>query len=129
MDSACNIEMAVCFISISPFYSTYIYLPGMIFCITSLIIYDNYIGNYKDVYIILLQGWYVVTYALGIYHLNLFIAFLTPKIDPAMDFDGKLNSCVIYSSNLNLSYSYKCVQDYITRICLYILNKLKIMMD
>lgn len=36
-----------------------------------------------------LQGWYIVTYALGIYHLNLFIAFLTPKIDPAMDFDGK----------------------------------------
>lgn len=33
------------------------------------------------------QGWYIITYALGIYHLNLFIAFLTPKIDPAMDFD------------------------------------------
>ncbi|CAB1336911.1 unnamed protein product [Coregonus sp. 'balchen'] len=25
------------------------------------------------------QGWYIVTYALGIYHLNLFIAFLSPK--------------------------------------------------
>ncbi|KAG7198853.1 hypothetical protein KM043_015680 [Ampulex compressa] len=37
--------------------------------------------------IALSQGWYIVTYALGIYHLNLFIAFLTPKIDPAMDFD------------------------------------------
>lgn len=34
-----------------------------------------------------LQGWYIVTYALGIYHLNLFIAFLTPKIDPAMGDD------------------------------------------
>lgn len=34
------------------------------------------------------QGWYIVTYGLGIYHLNLFIAFLTPKIDPAMDLDG-----------------------------------------
>ncbi|CAB3371904.1 Hypothetical predicted protein [Cloeon dipterum] len=35
-----------------------------------------------------LQGWYIVTYALGIYHLNLFIAFLSPKIDPALsDFD------------------------------------------
>lgn len=34
------------------------------------------------------QGWYIVTYALGIYHLNLFIAFLSPKIDPAMgEFD------------------------------------------
>lgn len=32
----------------------------------------------------LLQGWYIVTYALGIYLLNLFIAFLTPKIDPAL---------------------------------------------
>ncbi|CAH4029604.1 protein RER1 [Pieris brassicae] len=38
--------------------------------------------------VFLKQGWYIVTYALGIYHLNLFIAFLTPKIDPAMDFDG-----------------------------------------
>ncbi|EFA10599.2 protein RER1 isoform X2 [Tribolium castaneum] len=37
------------------------------------------------------QGWYIVTYALGIYHLNLFIAFLTPKIDPAMDFDAEEN--------------------------------------
>ncbi|XP_068678217.1 protein RER1-like isoform X2 [Montipora capricornis] len=32
-----------------------------------------------------LQGWYIVTYALGIYQLNLFIAFLTPKIDPALE--------------------------------------------
>ncbi|KAJ8878258.1 hypothetical protein PR048_018835 [Dryococelus australis] len=37
--------------------------------------------------IFILQGWYIVTYALGIYHLNLFIAFLTPKIDPALDFE------------------------------------------
>lgn len=34
--------------------------------------------------VFLLQGWYIVTYALGIYLLNLFIAFLTPKIDPAL---------------------------------------------
>nr|CAG4638799.1 EOG090X0FVI [Cyclestheria hislopi] len=34
--------------------------------------------------VLLCRGWYIVTYALGIYHLNLFIAFLTPKIDPAM---------------------------------------------
>lgn len=38
--------------------------------------------------IVYLQGFYIVTYALGIYHLNLFIAFLTPKIDPALDFDS-----------------------------------------
>jgi len=31
----------------------------------------------------LLQGWYIITYALGIYLLNLFIGFLTPRIDPA----------------------------------------------
>ena len=31
-----------------------------------------------------LQGWYIVTYALGIYLLNLLIAFLSPKIDPAL---------------------------------------------
>lgn len=40
--------------------------------------------------VFLSQGWYIVTYALGIYHLNLFIAFLTPKIDPALDLDGKI---------------------------------------
>jgi hypothetical protein len=34
--------------------------------------------------IVFKQGWYIVTYALGIYHLNLLLAFLTPKIDPAM---------------------------------------------
>lgn len=34
--------------------------------------------------ILFAQGWYIVTYALAIYHLNLFLAFLTPKIDPAM---------------------------------------------
>lgn len=32
----------------------------------------------------LFQGWYIVTYALGIYHLNLFIAFLSPKVDPSL---------------------------------------------
>lgn len=37
--------------------------------------------------IIFAQGWYIITYALGIYHLNLFIAFLTPKIDPALDYE------------------------------------------
>ncbi|XP_014234246.1 protein RER1 isoform X2 [Trichogramma pretiosum] len=41
--------------------------------------------------IVLSQGWYVIAYALGIYHLNLFVSFLTPKNDPAMgieDNDG-----------------------------------------
>ncbi|EDO41443.1 predicted protein [Nematostella vectensis] len=35
--------------------------------------------------VFLLQGWYIITYALGIYILNLFIAFLSPRIDPAME--------------------------------------------
>lgn len=30
------------------------------------------------------QGWYIITYGLGIYMLNLFIGFLTPRFDPAM---------------------------------------------
>ena len=43
------------------------------------------VGLNKFIRILSLQGWYIVTYALGIYHLNLFIAFLTPKIDPALE--------------------------------------------
>jgi len=39
--------------------------------------------------IIYIQGYYVVTYALGIYHLNLFIAFLTPQIDPELNFENE----------------------------------------
>lgn len=34
------------------------------------------------------QGFYIITYALFIYYLNLFLAFLTPKIDPALDFES-----------------------------------------
>lgn len=37
--------------------------------------------------VLILQGWYIVTYALGIYYLNLLIAFLTPKADPVLDDD------------------------------------------
>lgn len=35
--------------------------------------------------IIFAQGWYIVAYALGIYLLNLFLAFLSPKFDPSND--------------------------------------------
>lgn len=38
--------------------------------------------------VFLLQGFYVVSYALGIYLLNLFIGFLSPQDDP--EFDGGL---------------------------------------
>ncbi|KAI8076848.1 Rer1 family protein [Halteromyces radiatus] len=41
--------------------------------------------------IILAEGWYIVTYALGIYMLNLFLAFLTPKFDPSMEMDTQEN--------------------------------------
>lgn len=54
---------------------------------------------YNIILYIFLQGWYIVTYALGIYHLNLFIAFLTPKIDPAMDFDGKFFYIILCNLN------------------------------
>ncbi|KAI0114835.1 retrieval of early ER protein Rer1 [Daldinia grandis] len=33
--------------------------------------------------IVFAQGWYIVAYALGIYLLNLFLAFLQPKFDPS----------------------------------------------
>ncbi|KAF2133422.1 golgi membrane protein [Dothidotthia symphoricarpi CBS 119687] len=37
--------------------------------------------------IFLAQGWYIVAYSLGIYLLNLFLAFLSPKFDPALEQD------------------------------------------
>lgn len=43
------------------------------------------LAAFYGIRVFLLQGWYIVTYALGIYLLNLFIAFLTPKIDPALE--------------------------------------------
>jgi hypothetical protein len=33
------------------------------------------------------EGWYIVAYSLGIYLLNLFLAFLSPKFDPALEQD------------------------------------------
>lgn len=37
-----------------------------------------------------LAGWYIVTYALGIYLLNLLIGFLTPKVEPDLSEDPGL---------------------------------------
>ncbi|GAA5897480.1 hypothetical protein JCM8208_003283 [Rhodotorula glutinis] len=37
--------------------------------------------------ILWVQAYYIVAYALGIYLLNLFLAFLTPKFDPALASD------------------------------------------
>ena len=36
----------------------------------------------------MLQGFHIITYALHIYYLNLFIAFLTPKVEP-MTYDDE----------------------------------------
>lgn len=40
--------------------------------------------------ILVAQGWYIVAYCLGIYLLNLFLAFLTPKFDPSLTQDEGL---------------------------------------
>lgn len=32
-----------------------------------------------------LQGFYIVTYALGIFNLNLLLGFLTPQVDPELE--------------------------------------------
>ncbi|OWA52969.1 Protein RER1 [Hypsibius exemplaris] len=44
--------------------------------------------------IVFAQGWYIVTYGLFIYHLNLFLAFLTPKIDPVGNLGEDVMSCI-----------------------------------
>lgn len=51
-------------------------IPRWISCLSLLLVYF--------VRVFYLQGWYIVTYALAIYILNLFIAFLTPKFDPGV---------------------------------------------
>ncbi|KAA6412737.1 MAG: RER1 protein [Lasallia pustulata] len=37
--------------------------------------------------IVIAQGWYIVCYSLGIYLLNLFLAFLQPKFEPSLTQD------------------------------------------
>ena len=41
--------------------------------------------------ILISQGWYLITYALGIYLLNLFLAFLSPKFDPSLEMESLSN--------------------------------------
>lgn len=43
------------------------------------------LGIFYGIRVYLLQGWYIITYALGIYLLNLFICFLSPRWDPAKE--------------------------------------------
>ncbi|OUM60155.1 hypothetical protein PIROE2DRAFT_66485 [Piromyces sp. E2] len=52
-----------------------------LFTITFIIIYL--------VRTLMLHGWFIVTYALGIYLLNLLLAFLSPKFDPALEMDDE----------------------------------------
>ena len=56
------------------YYVTYLYYDKLLF-------WSCFFFHYI---IFLFQGWYIITYALGIYLLNLFIAFLTPQVDPAV---------------------------------------------
>lgn len=41
--------------------------------------------------ILVAQGWYIICYGLSIYYLNLFICFLSPKIDPAFQDGGEFD--------------------------------------
>ena len=54
-------------------------LPRWIFVFFLLVVYA--------VRVTLLQGWYIVTYALAIYILNIFIAFISPKFEPLAEED------------------------------------------
>jgi hypothetical protein len=36
----------------------------------------------------LLKGFYIVTYGLGIYNLNLLLGFITPQVDPELEHDA-----------------------------------------
>lgn len=48
-------------------------------------IFTVVLAAFYAIRVFLLQGWYIITYALGIYLLNLFIGFLSPRIDPAIN--------------------------------------------
>ncbi|KAH8691235.1 putative Golgi membrane protein [Talaromyces proteolyticus] len=50
--------------------------------------------------IIVAQGWYIVAYTLGIYLLNLFLAFLQPKFDPSLTQDEGLEDGEAGASSL-----------------------------
>ncbi|KAK3061519.1 hypothetical protein LTS18_006026 [Coniosporium uncinatum] len=40
--------------------------------------------------IVIARGWYIVAYSLGIYLLNLFLAFISPKFDPSLEADESM---------------------------------------
>lgn len=72
--------------------------PSVYMSVTLLPIYYTDVCQSQS---IALQGWYIVTYALGIYILNLLIAFLSPKIDPALeDLDSNGESCADFKKRM-----------------------------
>ena len=78
--------------------------PSLLFLI--IVSYSHLsMKNHSVFFLFLLQGWYIVTYALGIYLLNQFIAFLTPKVDPAFqdqDDDGEYDKGVWFMGSLKM---------------------------
>ena len=44
--------------------------------------------------VMFLQGWYIVSYALAIYLLNIFIAFISPKFEPLLE-EEEISRCRI----------------------------------
>lgn len=46
--------------------------------------------------VMLLQGWYIVTYALAIYILNIFIAFISPKFEPLAEEEEIGGHCTLH---------------------------------
>lgn len=65
-----------------------------------VIIYSEINNDDERISWLLFQGWYIVTYALGIYLLSLLLAFLTPKVDPAM--------ATADADDGRLSYKHNC---------------------
>lgn len=65
-------------------------LPRWAFVAVLLVIYA--------VRVMLLQGWYIVTYALAIYLLNIFIAFISPKFEPLLEEEDISKYCVCLTS-------------------------------
>lgn len=52
-------------------------------------------------------GWYIVTYALGIYYLNLLIAFLSPQVDPEAENDYDAYDDELSSGSLGSNRNFK----------------------
>lgn len=51
------------------------------------------------------RGWYIICYALGIYLLNLFLGFLTPKFDPSLE--QELRSSNLEEGEENIEDEFK----------------------